>query len=562
MLRQCLLFSLFFSAFSFAGDKVLLLNSYHSQYQWSHENNLGIRQTLSKHIADDDLYIEFMDSRRIIDDEKHILSLVELYRHKYRLVKLDLIISTDDFALDFLLKYRDELFPNVPVVYNGVNFDPSDKLKDHQGYWGILEGQAIEQNLQLITKLHSDTIEEIIVLSDTSSLGRFFSQQVEKIQAKWKNKQVKITLNNDFSFESLLYQVNNSNANKAYFIAAVHKDNQDRYFSYRHDIPILTRYSKVPIYGMWGTPLLGLGVVGGFMNDPKLHGSNTAQIAIDILNQGQDQISHQQTQAQFLPKFDDRQLKKFAIDRNQLPANSEIIYIEQSLAEQYKELIYSIVFIFIALLIIILILSVQIRRRKMAEQELALLNNELEDKIVQRTMALESSNRALLKLNNRMESLANTDDLTLIPNRRHGHRILDRLNYVEGGDYSIALIDIDHFKRVNDIHGHDMGDRVLQQVSQSISQLIRPTDTVCRWGGEEFLLIMPTTNLDNAKLTCERIRKAISSTPMPPLETLTISIGISNKAQAQTISQLLRHADKALYKAKDQGRDRTICWQD
>ncbi len=562
MLRLCLFFLSFISMFSFAGDKVLLLNSYHPQYQWSHENNLGIRQALSKQIADDDLYIEFMDSRRFIDNKQHLRSLVELYRHKFNLVKLDLIISTDDFALDFLLQYRDELFPGVPVVYNGVNFDPTEKLKGHTGYRGIVEGEAILQNLQLIANIHADSIEEIIVLSDTSSLGKFFSDKVRKIQENWNNDQVKLTLNEDFSFESLLYQVNNSTTNKAYFISAVHKDNQDRYFSYRHDIPILSRYSKVPIYGMWGTPLLGLGVVGGFMNDPKLHGSNTAQIAIDILNNGEENVTSQQTMAQFLPRFDDRQLKKFAIERNKLPANSEIDFIEKSIIEQYKSVIYLITFILFSLLFIILVLTIQVRQRKKVELELAELNNELEDKIVQRTMALESSNRALLKLNNRMENLANTDDLTLIPNRRHGHKILDRLNYVNGGDYSIAIIDIDHFKQVNDVHGHELGDRVLQQVSQSISQLIRPTDTVCRWGGEEFLLIMPNTNLNNAQITSERIRKAIESTPMPPLEVLTLSIGISNKEQAQTINQLLRQADKALYKAKDQGRNRTVCWQD
>ncbi len=562
MYKLCLIILIFTSPVSLAGQKVLLLNSYHAQYQWSHEHNLGIREVLSEHIAEDDLFIEFIDSRRFQSDADFVSALVEFYRYKYRQVDIDLIISTDDFALDFLLQYRDELFPQVPVVYNGINFDPTEKLKGKNGYSGIVEGEAILKNLQLIASLHEDKIHEIVVLSDTSLLGNYFSNKVKEIQKTWPFDKIKLSLNDSFSFESLLYQVNNFSAGKAYFITALNKDIQGRYFSYYHDVPILTRYSKAPIYGMWGAPLLGLGVVGGYMNNPRLHGSNTARIAVNILLNNVAENNIDQPKAEFLPQFDERQLIKFNIPRERLPSQSEILFIEHSISQQYKEIIYLITFIIISLLIAIITLSVQARRRKKAEDELAELNNELEDKIVQRTLALESSNRALLKLNNRMESLANTDDLTLIPNRRHGHRILDRLNYIEGGTYSIALIDIDHFKKVNDIHGHDIGDQVLQHVSQCISQLIRPSDTICRWGGEEFLLVMPETSLDDAMQTCERIRRAVAATSFPPLKSITISIGISSKAQVKSISQLLRNADKALYKAKDQGRNRSICWQD
>jgi len=561
MLRYCLLFLLLTSQACFAGQKVLLLNSYHSQFQWTRDNIQGIEQVLNKQIAEEDLFIEFMDTRRFIDDPTHIKALASLYRNKYRQVRPNIIISTDDFALDFLLQYRDEIFPNVPVVFNGVNFDPTEKLKGRKDFIGILEGEAIAQNLTMIADIHKNNINEIIVLSDKSSLSELFSEKVREIQKTWQHNDIKITLHNDFSYESLLYQVNNLSKNKAYFITALHKDNQNRYFSYTHDIPILARYSKAPIYGMWGTPLMGIGIVGGFMNDPKVHGANAAQLALKILSGEPFNDSSIQKVAQFSPQFDARQLKKFSISQYKLPANSEINFIEVSLFEEYKTAVYTVILIILLLIMIIIVLSIQMRKRKLAEKKLAELNNALEDKIVQRTIALESSNRALLKLNSRMENLANTDDLTLIPNRRHGHRILDRLNYIDGVDYSIALMDIDHFKKVNDLHGHELGDQVLQLISQTISQSIRPSDTICRWGGEEFLLIMPTTTIDNALHTCERVRQAIACTPMPPLEAITISIGISNKLQARSINELLRQADKALYKAKNQGRNICISWE-
>jgi diguanylate cyclase (GGDEF)-like protein len=563
---------------TFAGPKVLLLNSYHAQYQWTQANNQGIQQVLSTKIADEDLFIEFMDSRRIIDNETHLQALVKLYRHKYRLIRPDLIISTDDFALNFLIRYRDEIFPDIPVVFNGVNFDPTEKLAGLKNFVGIQEGDAIAENIKLISQLHKGEIDEIVVLSDKSSLGVLFSQEVLAFKKQWQHPSIKITLQDDFSFEELLYQVNNQAQNidnnenkkfdsshvnkKAYFISALHKDNQDRYFSYVHDIPTLTRYSKAPIYGMWGTPLMGLGVVGGYMNNPFSHGENTAHIALDILAGKKTKAFNNIISAQFLPRFDSRQLEKFNIDPDLLPAASEINFEQETLFSRFKNVIIIIISIIITLVIIIILLSAQIRRRKQAENTLAQLNNDLEDNIVQRTLALESSNRALLKLNSRMEGLANTDDLTLIPNRRYGHRVLNRLSYadIEEEEFCVALFDIDHFKSVNDDHGHDVGDQVLQFISHNVSQFIRPQDTFCRWGGEEFLLIMPDTQTEQAFIACERIRKLIATTPIEPITTITISGGIATNKHSNTISELLRQSDLALYQAKDQGRNRCIIW--
>jgi diguanylate cyclase (GGDEF)-like protein len=563
-----------FTTSVFAGPKVLLLNSYHSQYQWTQANNKGIQQVLSSEIADEDLFIEFMDSRRIIDNEVHRQALVSLYRYKYRLIRPDIIISTDDVALNFLIQYRDEIFPDIPVVFNGVNFDPTEKLAGLKNFVGIQEGDAIAENIKLIAQLHKGKIDEIIVLSDNSSLGLLFSKEVLAFKKNWLHPSIKLTLKDDFSFEELLYQVNsqgqdndkskegNSTNKKAYFISALHKDNQGRYFSYSHDVPILTRYSKAPIYGMWGTPLMGLGIVGGYMNNPFLHGQNTAKIALDILSGKDIKAIDNKILAQFLPRFDSRQLEKFKIDVNLLPPVSEINFEPQTLFSRFKNAILMILSIIITLVIIIILLSAQVRRRKLAENTLAQLNNDLEDNIVQRTLALESSNRALLKLNSRMENLANTDDLTLIPNRRYGHRVLNRLNYTENEseEYCVALFDIDHFKDVNDEHGHDVGDQVLQYISQMVSQFIRPQDTFCRWGGEEFLLIMPATKTAQAFIACERIRTLIATTPIEPIKSITISVGIATNNQSSTTSELLRQSDLALYQAKDQGRNRCITW--
>lgn len=545
-----------------AGPTVLLLNSYHPQYTWTAENTRGVRDRLKGIIDDEDLHIEFMDGRRFLDDDVYLQHLIQTYRHKYQSFKPDLIISTDDYALNFLMEHRNDIFGEVPVVFSGVNSDPIAALEDKKDYTGILEGESIKETLELIFMLQKKDLTEILVLSDQSSLGKQFSARFKDIQASWKHPEVKLTLVDNFSYEELLYRLNHLTDDKAVLLTAIHKDNHGRYFSYERDIPPLTRYSRVPVYGMWGSPLLGLGVMGGYMNDPYENGFSTAEIAIQVLHGSKAGDIPIREKAGYRPVFDYRILNRFSVSSGELPENSTIRFGPDDFFFRYKWLVIGVTVSFIILTGIILLLMAQVSRRKTAEQELAALNRKLEQEVERRTEALESANRALLQVNKRMESLANTDDLTMIPNRRHGHRILSRLDYEDDQEtFTVALIDVDHFKEVNDNHGHDTGDKVLQQISHAITGLIRPGDTLCRWGGEEFLLIMPATDTRNAQLVCERVRRKISKLPVPPVESISISCGLSSREQARTLNTLLRQADEALYRAKSGGRNQTIVYR-
>lgn len=541
-----------------AGIKVLMLNSYHPQYQWTAENVRGVEETLKGVIEDENLFIEFMDSRRFIEDEDYLARLIALYRYKYQSLAPDIIISTDDFALEFLVKYRDQIFGYVPVVFNGVNKDPSLLLENMKGFTGIREGDAIAKNLQLIREIHNKTLEEIIVLGDYSSISQSLLSNARAEREKLKQQGIELSIRTDFSFESLLYDANQLDRSSAIFITAIHKDSNGRYFSYGTDIPDLVRYSKVPIYGMWGTPLMGLGVVGGYMNNPYLHGKTAALIAIRILNGEDIENIAVLPSANYLPAFDQRQLSRFSISESRLPADSTIHYKEMGILQRYWQIILSTFILISVLTGIIFYLSVQNRRRWQAESGLAELNRKLEDKVNERTRSLESSNRALMKLTHKMESLANTDDLTMIPNRRHGQKILSRLDN-EKNDFSfcITLIDLDYFKDINDQYGHDIGDKVLQAVSNTIVNLIRPTDTLCRWGGEEFLLILPDTNSDEAYKAVERIRNTVAVTAVPPAEQVSISCGIASSKDATSNNHLIKLADNALYHAKNNGRNQS-----
>jgi len=162
---------------------------------------------------------------------------------------------------------------------------------------------------------------------------------------------------------------------------------------------------------------------------------------------------------------------------------------------------------------------------------------------------------------NRLQALSLTDELTGLPNRREFNETLARMvaarqryNHI----FSVAMIDIDLFKRINDTLGHQVGDRVLKQLAEILRKAVRKNDLVARWGGEEFSLILDATDLKNARIPLERIRRMVEEADFGIDRKVTISIGFASPSDSQTAEQLMAAADRALYKAKGSGRNR-VC---
>ncbi|MCE9847025.1 diguanylate cyclase [Aeromonas allosaccharophila] len=167
----------------------------------------------------------------------------------------------------------------------------------------------------------------------------------------------------------------------------------------------------------------------------------------------------------------------------------------------------------------------------------------------------------LLERNRRMHRLAFTDELTGINNRRrvlqHGSDMF-ALARRQGTPFCLLVFDIDHFKRINDTLGHHQGDRVLQWVSQAVASQLRQHDVLGRIGGEEFLVLLPDTGIEEACRVAERIRERVANLTLPGLShPVTISIGVAcQQADDPDLAALTRRADEALYRAKEAGRNR------
>lgn len=178
----------------------------------------------------------------------------------------------------------------------------------------------------------------------------------------------------------------------------------------------------------------------------------------------------------------------------------------------------------------------------------------LEARVSERTQALQDALAAA-------HVLAITDSLTRAFNRRQMETLVhDEVERAQRyhQPMSLIILDIDHFKAVNDNYGHSVGDKVLQQVSAILAHSLRQSDSLGRWGGEEFLILLPQIHADAAASVAEKVRLAVYTTDFGLHEPVTISLGIAELRAGESAGEWITRADKALYRAKDRGRNRLV----
>ncbi len=184
-----------------------------------------------------------------------------------------------------------------------------------------------------------------------------------------------------------------------------------------------------------------------------------------------------------------------------------------------------------------------------------------EHKNIQNFVATSTDITSRIEMQEKLQKLATIDSLTGIYNRyKLDEAILLQIErykrYKE--PFSLCMLDIDHFKRVNDTYGHDVGDRVLQALSRLVMGDIRKTDIFGRWGGEEFIIILENTNKEQAFIIAEKLRKRVEATVIDEKYKITISIGVAQYEASDSRETLVKKVDEALYKAKENGRNQVV----
>ena len=346
--------------------RVLVLNSYHEGYSWSDNVMAAIRIKFDKANIDAALFWEYMDTKHY-PPEDIFPYLDKLYQVKYHNHPVDVIISSDNNALNFLLTRRDRLFPGVPIVFCGINDYTDSLIKGHAEITGVAEDFDMKGTIGLALRLHPGTNFFVTITDSTISAAENLNV-FRKAAGEFKNSIEMIELNN-LSVSELEQALKKLPDNGVIFHLDYYLDRSGRALTVAESFELINRNCNLPVYVNTDNKI-GKGALGGVVTSGRLQGEYAAQMAMDILKGKPVQAIPVLKQSPKVPIFDYRKMQQYGIRTSELPAGSIVINEPKSFYYKYKTLIW-ITAIFIALLIFVIIfLVISIIHRKRINEAL------------------------------------------------------------------------------------------------------------------------------------------------------------------------------------------------
>ncbi|QGY39533.1 PAS domain S-box protein [Pseudodesulfovibrio cashew] len=372
--------------------QILLLNSYHQDFIWNESISRGLFEVLRPKEMGINLHVENMDTKRVTFDKHYAEQLRDVYAHKYRDVKLDLIMLADNNAFDFMRSYHEELFPGVPVVFCGINFYRPEMIRDHPLFTGVAENVDAKGTLWWALKIHPDT-KQVYVINDHSPTGKAITRTIKE-QLQDFAPGVSIRYSANIPLPDLYREVKGLPEDSLVLFGVYHRDNLGHFHDVGEVVNAVSKATAVPVYGLVDIDL-GHGIVGGMLSSGHFQGQAMAQIALHVLAGNKPKDIPVITEGLSRPMFDYRELKRHNIDLSALPEESEIINRPPSIYNQDMKYIWMGVAFTVIQMVIILVLMANRARRRQAEKELRSAHQLLEERVRDRTSELKESEEAM-----------------------------------------------------------------------------------------------------------------------------------------------------------------------
>lgn len=340
---------------------VLYLNSYHNGYQWSDGLLEGIRTVLNQSRYKVDLQIEYMDAKKYNYD-LIANNLYSLYKEKFKNEAFDVIVLTDNDALNFVNHYRNDLFKDIPVVFCGVN-DLKDAEVAAGNITGIVEIYDFIGTLRVAKTLHPAK-DRLVFLSDASTTGTAIQHQAEKLIAK-NNLGLQIEFWTQLTLAEAQKRVSELPDNTFLFIAPYYQSIKGRFYTSEEVTEAIYKHSSVPIYSSWEF-MVGYGTVGGKVLSAIEDGKTAGKMALQILDGVKaDDIPIVREPDRGLYLFDYQVMNKLGINQELLPANSRILNAPKAIVSLSRELFWTMVVSFVILfLTLVSMVGAMLERRK------------------------------------------------------------------------------------------------------------------------------------------------------------------------------------------------------
>lgn len=506
---------------------ILLVHSYHSGMPWTDAQHKGFTDALRQSGLAVDLHVEYLDSLRYRQQQGVMRDNLRRALHsKFKDHPPEVIAVSDNDALDFVLAERQHLAPGAPVVFSGINGLASDIRSRHQNLTGVAEEASFKETLEVMEQLLPGR--RVLVIGEQSSTfrGNFGSLRAANAQ---RAAPAQLEVFEDPVLSHVEAKVRQLGPDTLVFLLSRPVNDQGDTVDSAVAVRAISTASQQPVFSAWDF-MFGYGIVGGKLISGEAHGQTAAHQAIRILNGTPADSVPIEWESPNRYLFDYDQLLRFGLQDRALPAGSVVINRPASFYELNRDKVHAAAGAFLMLTLVVVFLVIEILRRKRAEVRLHYL----------------ATHDALTHLTNRGLLQEHFEQAKVLASRHNK-------------GLALLFLDLDSFKEINDSLGHAIGDRLLQEVAGRLADNVDSTDTVCRIGGDEFVILLNLLELaQEAAATAEKIGQVMRQpfTIAGNSLTISLSIGISMYPwDGQDFADLLRNADIAMYQAKQAGRN-------
>jgi PAS domain S-box-containing protein len=374
--------------------RVLILHSYYKGYRWTDDENRGIESVLQPELGAQNLYIEYMDTKRFWQPD-YVRQFPEIYRRKYLYHHFDAIVATDNNAFDFLRQYRDELFPGTPVVFCGVNYFKDSDLAGHTLFTGVSEEADVKETLDLALRLHPAT-RHVYVVNEVSETGQAVHDELVRLLPQYAGRADIIFLE-QYGLKEVEPILRNLPPDSLVLYTFLSRDGRGQSWEYDTAATAVAKASNAPVYGAWDFNL-GYGIVGGKLISGFYQGEAAGKLALRVLRgENPDRIPVVRFSADrpnhFM--FDYTQLRRYGIALEALPKGSIVVNMPESYFSRHRAAALAGGSALLLLAIMNTLLFLNVRRRKTAEGALREQQEHLEELVRKRSSELEDAMEAL-----------------------------------------------------------------------------------------------------------------------------------------------------------------------
>lgn len=531
-LTGCLVIFLLAASVSASADsqenRVLFISSYSYAWETVPEQIAGIQEALSEDV---NLDYKFMDTKNSSSQESAQLFYQSMKQYLKEVPAYDAIIVGDDAAFQFAITYQKELFPDIPIAFEGVNdISAAKEASQNPLITGVVESLSYRNTISLASQLYPEAKQIVAVLDDTItgvSERKVFYEYDEEFKnlefkeinvSKMSQKELKDTLEALRDDSILLYIMCSEDADGNHYVGS-------------QGIKLVSSSASIPTFSIVSVGM-GHGFLGGEIVSQKQMGKIAGQMVQKYLDGADFSEIDLETETPRTFCFDERVMNRFGISVSALPTNREILnhtptFIEENIAMIRISIVVGAVLL--GSLCVLLVDNLHKRR----------LNK-----------ALESAKFSLLKA-------AKYDHLTGLCNRSVFMENMEK-KIEKKEEFTLVLYDIDHFKNINDTLGHNNGDIVLREMAERVRKLCDEKFSVYRLAGDEFTAIINDTDREVIIKYLEGIQKVFHEAVILEKKEYYIhsSIGVAMYPKdALNQTDLVAAADKAMYEVKKNGRN-------